>query len=180
VTEATRVHSEIANQPYPKKWIVEGQAERDVETWQRASHAAAEIARRAVAEIEAELELARYGFFLRDDTELRKGDPMFEGHEEAYSVCSLPFERHAVLAGSRQWAARIALERARSGEINRSACAIEAENTGLREAATAALARFKFIQAMSADIAEKTGFDCGCEENDELIQQLEAALEQTK
>jgi hypothetical protein len=57
-----------------------------------------------------ERELNRLGYCLRDDTELRRGDPYFAGHEEAYSLCrDNPFQRFAAYAGSREWAAKQAL-----------------------------------------------------------------------
>jgi len=44
------------------------------------------------------------GFFLRDDRPIREGVECFEGIEEAYSLYSLPFQRHRVFGGPRTWA----------------------------------------------------------------------------
>lgn len=44
------------------------------------------------------------GFFLRDDRDIREGVEAFAGIEEAYSLHSLPFQRHRVFGGPRTWA----------------------------------------------------------------------------
>jgi hypothetical protein len=44
------------------------------------------------------------GFFLRDDRDIREGVEAFKGIEEAYSLYSLPFRRHHVFGGPRDWA----------------------------------------------------------------------------
>jgi len=44
------------------------------------------------------------GYFLRDDRSIREGVECFKGIEEAYSLYTLPFERHAVFGGPRSWA----------------------------------------------------------------------------
>lgn len=61
---------------------------------------------KTTTELEQELNLA--GYFLRDDRSIREGDPHFKGKEEAYSLYTIPFERHGVFGGPRAWAVRAA------------------------------------------------------------------------
>jgi hypothetical protein len=61
---------------------------------------------KTTAELEQELNLA--GYFLRDDRSIREGDPHFKGREEAYSLYTVPFERHGVFGGPRAWAVHAA------------------------------------------------------------------------
>jgi hypothetical protein len=61
---------------------------------------------KTTAELEQELNLK--GYFLRDDRSIREGVEQFEGIEEAYSLYTVPFERHGVFGGPRAWAVRMA------------------------------------------------------------------------
>ena len=60
---------------------------------------------KTTAELEQELNAA--GYFLRDDRSIREGVEHFKGIEEAYSLYTVPFERHGVFGGPRAWAVRM-------------------------------------------------------------------------
>jgi hypothetical protein len=70
--------------------------------------------------------------------------------------------RHGLVQSLEYWREEVA---AKDAEIER-----------LRTACEAAKYRFAVIRAASAAMSEKTGINCGCEENDEVYNQLTAAM----